>query len=511
MDRRALNLTLWAFLLIAVLPSLAWCQITVQYRTLSLAEAAYLYSGLAMQSVLRASSLRQLPQVIVVCCTIWLVYRRVTVAHPQPFMSVIAYLVSCTLILVLFWPEAAPRFFGGATLTRVFPGAVTSYVAERNVMTVTDAGASGLVPASLQTAGGAPVPRLTDLLLRVATSVPLTLGESIDSAGLARPFERVPVMRELMEQEVPSELTEGMPDFVRRCYAPATVAAVKNPALTFDQIVPWSSIMSTELAKIRISTEQGLFKKIKNFFTGTPPVEITCRRFYRGMERKVRDFLAGESTQQGSTKSQVYQTALGMTAQSQARFYVHRELEKVLGDGAAINVPDQIVTMRRAVDAASFATGVVGNFSATSPGSSFTGEVQKLTARMSTFLGTASFLVNWAPYIMGITMFAVLGLFPIVLLWSMFPGQHFKPIINYFMLLIFVCSTPLWWAMINVVAQLVFEHYKPSPMWAFVIPQWSSAAVAEVIVTIIGLFVVPVIQAVLLFGSWRAIGGIWRA
>ena len=510
MNSRSLNLVFCVFLAALLLPAFAWSQVAVQYRTLSLAEAAYLYSGVAMQAILRASSLRHLPQVIMICCTIWLVYRRVTVSHPQPLMSVVAYLLSCGIILVLFWPEAAPRFFG-VTLTRVFPGAVTSYVAEKNTMGVDDAGASGLVPASLQTAGGAPVPRLTDLLIKVATSVPLTLGESIDSAGTARPFERIPVMRELMEQEIPPHLSAGVPDFVRRCYQPASVQAAQDPDLTFDDVVPWSTLMSTVLGRMTISTEVGFFQKIKNFFTGTPPPTVTCSGFYQALETGVQNFLAGESTQQGSSKQQVYQTALGMTAQSQARFFMQREIEKELGDGAAINMPRQIVHLRRSVDAASFAAGVLGNFDATAWGKSTTGEMQKLYERMSRYLGLGSFLVNWAAYIVGIAMFAIVGLFPVVLLWSLFPGQHFKPIVNYFLLLIFVCSTPLWWAMINVVGELVFEHYKPTGMWALVIPGWGAAAVAEVVVTIIGIIVVPIVQATLLFGSWRAIGGIWSA
>ena len=107
--------------IVAAWPGLALAQVAVQYRMLTLVESAGIYAGLAMQAVLRLSSLRQLPQVIVVCCTMWLVYQRLTTPRPQPFMGIVAYLVSCTLILVLFWPEAAPRFFGAA-LTRVFPG-----------------------------------------------------------------------------------------------------------------------------------------------------------------------------------------------------------------------------------------------------------------------------------------------------------------------------------------------------------------------------------------------------
>ena len=152
------------FAMILCLPAVALAQVSVQYQTLTLVESAYLYSGLALQSILRLSSLRQLPQAIVACGVVWLLYRRLTTSHPQPLAGIVAYVISCSVILVLFWPEAAPRFFSPLT-TRVFPGAVTSYVAQRNVMAVDNAGASRLVPASLQTAGGAPVPRFTDLLL----------------------------------------------------------------------------------------------------------------------------------------------------------------------------------------------------------------------------------------------------------------------------------------------------------------------------------------------------------
>ena len=84
-------------------PALVWAQ---GYELLTLAEAAYLYSGLEVQETLRTSSLRQLPQVIMVCCTVWLVYRRVTSPRPQPTAGIVAYVVSCGLILVL---SSGPR------------------------------------------------------------------------------------------------------------------------------------------------------------------------------------------------------------------------------------------------------------------------------------------------------------------------------------------------------------------------------------------------------------------
>ena len=499
---------LWTCWLIAAWPGLALAQVAVQYRMLTLVESAGVYGGLAMQAVLRLSSLRQLPQVIVVSCTMWLIYHRLATPRPQPFMGVVAYVVSCTLILVLFWPEAAPRFFGVA-LTRVFPGAVTSYVAERNVMAVDDAGSSGLVPAALVTGTGAAVPRFTDLLIRVVTSVPLTLAEAIDSAGLERPFQRIPVMNRLMEQDVPDDLVKAMPDFVEQCYRPAGLKLVKASNLSFEDILPWSASLHPYLTAIELPSNQGFFVAISSWWTGTPPAVVNCKQVYNTMETGVQSHLVGEATQGGSNMQAVYRTALGMAAQSQARFFMQRELVKQLD--AAVDAPSRVHNLRIAADAANALGGAVGNFDITAWGKSTASEYQKLMGRLSNFLAPASFLVRWAPYIVGFGLFATVGLFPVVLLWSLFPGQHFKPIVNYFLVLLFLCSTPLWWAMVNATANLLFNASLPAGAWFTAFPGWTGAQIAYVVVTVIGIIMVPVIQAVLLFGTWRAIGGIWRA
>ena len=139
--------------------------------------------------MLRASSLRQIPQVIMVCCTIWLVYRRVTSPRPQPIAGIVAYLISCGLILVLFWPEAAPRFL--TVRTMIPAGGVTSFIAVQNGMANVNARSSGLVPRQLLSGTGqAQVPQALDLILRAVTEMPLLLGDAI-YPGLNRPFSRV--------------------------------------------------------------------------------------------------------------------------------------------------------------------------------------------------------------------------------------------------------------------------------------------------------------------------------
>ncbi|MDE0205110.1 MAG: hypothetical protein OXP66_03690, partial [Candidatus Tectomicrobia bacterium] len=355
----------WAVALLAAWPGLALAQVAVQYRMLTLVESAGIYAGLAMQSVLRLSSLRQLPQVIVVCCTMWLAYQRLTTPRPQPFMGIVAYLVSCTLILVLFWPEAGPRVVG-AGRARGFYGARTAHLAERNVMSVDDAGSSGLVPAGLVTGTGAAVPRFTDLLLKVVTSVPLTLAEAIDSAGVQRPFERIPVMNRLMEQDVPDELVKAMPDFIEQCYRPAGLSLVKAADLSFQDILPWSAALHPHLTAIELPSNQGMFTAVSNWWSGTPPAVVNCKQVYNTMETGVRNFLGGEATQGGSTMQAVYQSVLGMTAQSQARFFLKNELVKRLE--TAVDAPSRIHNLRVAADTAAAVGGAVGNFDITAWG-----------------------------------------------------------------------------------------------------------------------------------------------
>ena len=82
------------FAMILCLPAVALAQVSVQYQTLTLVESAYLYSGLALQSILRLSSLRQLPQAIVACGVVWLLYRRLTTSHPQPLAGIVAYVIA---------------------------------------------------------------------------------------------------------------------------------------------------------------------------------------------------------------------------------------------------------------------------------------------------------------------------------------------------------------------------------------------------------------------------------
>ena len=484
-------------------PALALAQ---GYETLTLAEAAYLYSGLEVQEMLRASSLRQIPQVIMVCCTIWLVYRRVTSPRPQPIAGIVAYVVSCGLILVLFWPEAAPRFL---TVRAVIPaGGVTSFIAVQNGMANVNARSSGLVPRQLLSGTGqAQVPQALDLILRAVTEMPLLLGDAI-YPGLNRPFSRVGVLSEFVDQvetNPPASLRTRMPNFVEECYTPALEQLLKNkPEPTFEERMPWSSDVSGHLADIRIQGRRGVADDFGTAPTATP---TTCRAFYRSMENETLQHLRGQRTAQGSNKARVVRDNLGITGREQARMFVAREMERQM---ETVQGPQRLVNAKRGLDVSSGLLSALSQFDLTAPFKSVGSQLEKHLDRMGRFLGVGSFLVYWGPYLVGIAMFVVLAFFPVVLLWSLFPGQHFKPLVNYFLLLIFVCSTPLWWALVDGAAEVAYANHPPVGWFAAPVG-WGVAYTSYMVVTVVGIIMVPLLQAVLLFGTWRAIGGIWHA
>ena len=468
-----------------------WALAQARYTMLTTAEAAYLFSGLALQTMLRNSSLKQLPQVIMVCCTIWLVYRRASSPRPQPLAGIVAYVVSCGIILVLFWPEAAPRFM---RMQVVSPWGVVSYVATQNGMPNVNAQQSGLIPQRLR--GNTFVPQALDLILRAVTEMPLLLGRAING-GLDRPFERVEPLKEFVEDvetSPPPGLVKDVSDFVPLCYEQAIASLMAaDPERTREDVMPWSPQMAAELGRIRLNSSQ--------------MGHANCQAFYQAeLERKTIRHLGSQTTEQGSNKRRVVRENLDIRARDQARIFIMRELERQVLE---VQPANRVVAAKRALEALSSSIGAVSNFQVTAPLKSLGTEMQKHIDRMARFVGIGSFLVYWGPYLVGIAIFVVLGLFPVVLLWSLFPGQHFKPLINYFLLLIFVCSTPLWWAMVDAAAEVAYAQH-PTGGWFDGPAAWGVAYTSYMVVTVLGIILVPVLQATLLFGTWRAIGGIWH-
>ena len=356
-----------------------------------------------------------------------------------------------------------------------------------------------MVPDALR--GDTRVPHALDLILKAVTEMPLLLGQAISPDNLQRPFSRVEPMKAFVDdaRAPPPFLSDDTAQFVKDCYGRAVRGLLTdNPARTLQQLLPWRQPMRGVLADIRVyKYEGGLYDTV-----------TTCEARYEAIETRTLAHVRNQRTAQNSNKQEVYRVELDLPPRQQARIFIKAELERqVAGE---ITAPNRVVNAKRGLDAASFGLGVITNFNPLAPLQSTGTQIQKYLDRMSRLLGVGSFLVYWGPYLVGIAMFTTLAFFPVVLLWSLFPGQHFKPLVNYFLVLIFVCSTPLWWSMVDAAAEVAYAQH-PAGGWIGTPVGWTMAYTSYMVVTVVGIIMVPVMQAMLLFGTWRAIGGMWSA
>ena len=144
-------------------------------------------------------------------------------------------------------------------------------------------------------------------------------------------------------------------------------------------------------------------------------------------------------------------------------------------------------------------------------GKALIGRVGGEINRVLDFMRPAILLLMFAPYVTGIMAATVLAFFPVVVIWSVFPGQHFKPLMNYFLVLLFTQSAPIWWAMGDALADVALHHLGTPGTGAIAdVGQFVAGYAGAVVVGVLSVFLVPVLEAVVLFGSWRVVGGLFK-
>src|SRR5712691_10924316 len=172
----------------------------MDFLALSLPEAAYLYMGLAIQSLVRASSLRQLPRVMVLLWVLVLLWR--AQGRPGGYRAVVGYLGTSLIMLILFWPESVP--FGRLVGQTTAPEQVGSYAATQDpgaeVITAAD---TQQVPDTLRNpALLAPGFRL---ILRAITETPLALAR-VMNAQAHRTFAGLMPMAWFLDVTLPADV-----------------------------------------------------------------------------------------------------------------------------------------------------------------------------------------------------------------------------------------------------------------------------------------------------------------
>jgi hypothetical protein len=487
----------------------------MDFLALSLPEAAYLYYGLALQALVRASSLRLLPTSIVIVTTLYL-WTRGGVAGARGWIAhVVGYALVSTLILVLFWPEAV-RLAGRQGETE--PDRVASYAALQDsgavVITARD---TELLPEGFQ--APAFLPTGFRLLLQAFTQTHLALARALN-AQTHRTFSSVVPMQWLLTRQLDGTAQAAMRDWVQGCYLPAKTRLLQRAErlglpLTFQDFLPWGdSQLQVELPLLEMTpgAQTGLGALLRRFLgLGGDLPAIRCDAYFVTTTQRVLEWLETQTTQRGTPLRQVFEQELRMPAEDQARFLLYREMLRAAGpEVPAPSLTGLYLGLRGA--------GVLGRVVAGTGESGSIGarlgliqglgnEVQRMTDGISSLVGLSVFLTWWGPYILGLINLVVLGLFPIVVLWSLFPQAQFRPLATYFAVLFFTTASPLWWALVDGAARLA--QGAPPPLFTS-LPEWFNGWVTALVVTALGILLIPVVTGFLIFGSWRAVGGLWR-
>jgi hypothetical protein len=253
---------------------------------------------------------------------------------------------------------------------------------------------------------------------------------------------------------------------------------------------------------------------------GASATPVRCHDYFQRVDQEVQAWLANHRTERGTPLSQVFQDKLGLSLPDQARFLIYREMLRAAGpEIPAPSLTGTYLAIRglRALGdvihgartGASQGSGVLGKAGMGTWGAikGLGNEFQRVLDALEALVRPAVFLTWWGPYIMGIVNLVLLGLFPIVMIWSLFPQAQFQPLATYFATLFFTTSMPLWWALVDVAARLAGGV--PPEFWAAP-SRYAETFSASLVVTVVGILLVPVVLGMLVVGSWRAIGGLWR-
>ena len=487
----------------------------MDFLALSLPEAAYLYMGLAIQALVRQSSLRHVPRLLVLVWTLVLLWR--AQGDAQAFRKVGGYLGTSLLLCILFWPEAVP--LGRAVGHTTAPAQVASYAATQDpdaeILTAED---TGQVPDTLRT------PTLLApgfrLLLRALTETPLALARTINTQS-HRPFASLLPMQWLLGVSLTTEVTEALADWVHNCYLPVQTGTMEGrEGRTIEELLPWGNtpmrrglatrdvVPGAQTGYSRVFTRDTGIRFIQP--PGTPHT-VRCDTYLDAVESRAQGWLYELKSPRGTPLGQVFEEELGMDAIQQARFLIYREMIRVGESPApAPSLAGQYGVLR----GLGAAGAALGGASQGPKGAALAGlgsEFQRTIGSVSWFVGWGVFLTWWGPYIVGLVNLVLLGLFPLVMLWALIPGTQFQPLAHYFVALLFTSSMPLWWALVDVAARLAGTNApRSTDLLVGLLGNGITALTWSTAVTVLGILLVPVVTGILMFSVFRAVGGLWR-
>jgi hypothetical protein len=491
---------------------------------LSLPEASSVYMGLAYQAMLRTSSLRHLPVVLVLCGTLWLLWKAAT--QQRSYWAALEYVATALVVCLLFWSEISP--FGRGLSPTLAADQVASYAATQDpgaeIRTAADMPSKALALPEVVA-----IPPGFRPLLNVVVHTPLALGRAMHPK-LHQTVAGIMPLSWLLNTPLSGEVSAQVADWVESCYRPR-MATMMQASPSSEDLWPWSPAMQLALNSWEMTpgSSSGLtFLKA----TTTSRATIPCDAMLGSLEQLTQTWLRDTQTPAGNSLGVVVEEALRLDSQAQARFVLWRETLRALDHPIAPSLAAQYAGLRGVrVGAPAVGSGLIAGLGALVGGAggglvgraaldgsagslqtSMGDELKRLVDSLSWFVAIGLFLTWWSPYILGYLECAMVALFPVVVLWSLVPGATVRPLTQYFVALAFVFSSPIWWALIDRASTFAAANAPVLDVPGLAaLSGFLTAQIWAMVVTTLGILLMPVVVSAMLFASFRAIGHAWRA
>jgi hypothetical protein len=494
----------------------------MDYMVLTLPEATGLYMGLALQAAMRNSSLAYAPYILMVLGGLHLLWRVPHLDRPGVGIGIDlgSYAVISLVLVAVFWPEITP--FG-----QVHPlqaSAVASYTASQDEQaTMHTAAETGEVDGEQTFLSPG-----FRLMLPFLTDTPLTFARLINQQT-HRVFNPTITMSWLLGLDVTTDVTRALADWIEACWKPSMLQDQEfQEAINASDLLPWGNTpvaraLATREAVPGAMTGGGYFRPatpLGLLFLSNPgsPTVVRCDVYLSAVELDVQRWLfdPANATPAGTPLSQVFEEDLGLTVAQQGRFLVYREILRALGRPSPV---PSLVGAYGMLSAARVGTGALGGalqarggwlgglFGA---GAGAVNQFERVLDRLLWTVGLAMWFIEWAPFIFGITLYVLISLFGVVFCYSLIPRTQFRPLVTYFLSLLYVCFAPLWFAMVDAAARAAASLAPQTEDAILSTLNWAPAQFYSVVTTIIGLVVVLSVGARVLFMSARGMIGALR-
>jgi hypothetical protein len=499
------------------------------YWMLSLPEAVCLYLGLAIQTLLRQAVLPLAPLVL----TTWGIFiaLKQDAGTAQPYQRAVTHFMLSLALTVFFWPDVLS--WGRSGIVPLTTADVGSYAASQDPeATIVAVAQTEEVPAELDRAL---VPPVFDYLLTKMTDTMLGLARMISSEA-HRPFHSLLPMQWLLGFSLTADISADLNDWLEGCYRPSMLQDREfENAVTSAQLLPWGNTPVAQALATRemvpgSQVSRGYFRQtnsqVQSQFLSNPgsATAVRCDIYLRAVEMDVQRQLFTTPSPAGTPLSEIFEEELGLNVEEQGRFLIYQGMLRMMQSPTP--APSLIGSYAGASAVAGASGGIIqGAIGArgglvgalvgllTGTGSALGHQYQQTVQAMVFWVGVAAWLLYWMPFILGAILLVLVGFFPIVLCWSYAsPGRALQPLIYYFLFLLWVLSSPVWYALIGLLSRAGVSLAPQAQDALLSALNWAPQQAYSVAATIIGLAIVPTVLSIVIFVAFlRSMGSLLRA